>query len=199
MGPRWKRPTRKETTKSFWRSPPRALKGEGGRRVAEHKGVFIRKFDRIEGLFLVGLGHGRVLLRRPVDGRVKRGHQQAGVQYGSGPCFLYLLLDRGLLLTYSFVFINVSWTGPVATRYEQIGFYVTDTVAKVIWAIAAGKSRIDEEGARSVVLGLSCPSHGTSPWVNSPMRSGTPSTVRHRSDSQLRGLPRSSSGSRFRT
>ena len=36
--------------KSFWRSSPRAaLKGEGGRRVAEHEGVFIHKFDRIEG------------------------------------------------------------------------------------------------------------------------------------------------------
>ena len=126
--------------------------------MTEHEGVFIRKFDRIKGLFLVGLGHGRVLLRR-------RGHQQAGAQYGSGPCFLYLPLDRGLLPTYSFVFIikNVSWTGPVATMYEQIGFNVTDTVASVIWAIAAGKSRIDE-GARSVVLGLSCRSHGTSPW-----------------------------------
>ena len=72
--------------------------------MAEHEGVFIRKFDRIEGLFLVGLGLGRVLFRRPVGGRVKRGHHQAGVQYGSGPCFLFLLLDRGLLLTYSFVF-----------------------------------------------------------------------------------------------
>ena len=37
------------------------------------------------------------LLRRPVDGRVKRGHQQAGVQYGSGPCFLYSQVDHGLL------------------------------------------------------------------------------------------------------
>ena len=36
--------------------------------------------------------------------------------------------------------------------YEQIGYNVTDTVAKVIWAIAAGKSRIDEEGALSVIL-----------------------------------------------
>ena len=40
-------------------------------------------------LVLVGFGHGRVL-RRPVDGRVKRGHQQAGVQYDSGTCFLLL-------------------------------------------------------------------------------------------------------------
>ena len=88
-----------------------------------------------------------------------------GVQYGSGPCFLYLLLDRGLLLTYSFVFMikNVSWTGPVAMMYEQIGSYVTDSVAKVIWAIAAGKFGIKEEGVRSIVLGLSCRSHGTSP------------------------------------
>ena len=61
--------------------------------MAEHEGVFIRKFDRIEGLVLVGLGHGRVLLRRPVDGRVKRDHQQAGVQYGSG-LLLPLLAGR---------------------------------------------------------------------------------------------------------
>ena len=96
---------------------------------------------------------------------VKRGHQQAGGQYGSGPCFLYSLLDRVLLLTYSFVFITkkVSWTGPVTTMYEHIGHNVTETVAKVIGTIAAGKSRIKEEGARSVVLGLSCRSHGTSP------------------------------------
>ena len=67
-------------------------------------------------------------------------------------------------LTSPFILIikNVSWTGPVATMYEQIGYNVVDTVAKAIWAIAAGKSRIEEEGARSVVLGLSCPSRGTS-------------------------------------
>ena len=54
-------------------------------------------------------------------------------------------------LTYPFMFIikNVSWTGPVATMYEQIGYIVADTVAKAIWAIAAGKSRIEEEGAQS--------------------------------------------------
>ena len=57
-------------------------------------------------------------------------------------------------LTYPFMFIikNVSWTGPAATMYEQIGCNVADIVAKVIWAIAAGKSRIEEDGARSVVL-----------------------------------------------
>ena len=48
-------PSRKETAKSFWRSPPRAaLKGEGGRRVAEHESVFICQFDRIEGSFSGG-------------------------------------------------------------------------------------------------------------------------------------------------
>ena len=75
-----------------------------------------------------------------------------GVQHGSGPCFLYLRLHRGFLLTYSFVFIivNVSRTGPVATMYEQIGYNVTDTVAKVIWAITTGSP-----GSRRKVLGPS--------------------------------------------
>ena len=105
-------------------------------------------------------------------------------------------------LTYPFMFIikNVSWTGPVAMIFEQIGKNVADTVAKVMWATAAGKSRIkEEEGAGSVGLGLSCRSRGTSLWVNPPMRSRAPSTMRYRSGSQQRGLPRSSSGSRFRT
>ena len=85
------------------------------------------------------------------------------------------------------------------SMYERIGFYVTDTVPRVIWAIAAGK--VQDEGGRCPVhrsrTPLSEPWHLS--WVNSPMRSGTPSTLRYRSDSQLRGLPRSSSGSRFRT
>ena len=68
-------------------------------------------------------------------------------------------------LTFPFMLIikNVSWTGPVATMYEQIGFHVVDTVSKAIWAIAAGKCGIEEEGARSVVLGLSCRSHDSLP------------------------------------
>ena len=70
--------------------------------------------------------------------------------------------------------------------YEQVSYNVVDTVAKAIWTIAAGKSRIEEEGAWSVVRGLSCRSRGTSPSVNSPMRSGAPSTIRYLSGSQLR-------------
>merc|ERR1711893_263705 len=56
-------------------------------------------------------------------------------------------------LTYPFVYIikNVGLAGPVATMYEQIGYSIADVVAKavfgvLIWAIAAEKSRIEEEG-----------------------------------------------------
>ena len=56
--------------------------------------------------------------------------------------------------TYPLVYIikNVGLAGPVATMYEQIGYSCADVVAKavfgvLIWAIAAEKSRIEEEGA----------------------------------------------------
>jgi len=56
--------------------------------------------------------------------------------------------------TYPFVYIikNIGLAGPVATMYEQIGYSMADVVAKavfgvMIWAIAAEKSRIEEEGA----------------------------------------------------
>jgi bacteriorhodopsin len=56
--------------------------------------------------------------------------------------------------TYPAVYIikNVGLSGPVATMYEQIGYSLADVVAKavfgvMIWAIAAEKSRIEEEGA----------------------------------------------------
>ena len=98
----------------------------------------------------MGLGHSRVLHRRPDDGRVKRGHQQAGVHLASSTRISTVVS----WLTYPFMLIikNVSWTGPGATINEQIGCNVVDIVAKAIWAIAAGKSRIEEEGAGSVVL-----------------------------------------------
>jgi len=57
--------------------------------------------------------------------------------------------------TYPFVYIikNVGLAGPVATMYEQIGYSCADVVAKavfgvLIWAIAAEKSRIEDEGVR---------------------------------------------------
>jgi bacteriorhodopsin len=57
-------------------------------------------------------------------------------------------------LTYPFVYIikNVGLAGPVATMSEQIGYSVADVVAKavfgvLIWAIAAEKSKIEEESA----------------------------------------------------
>merc|ERR1712127_118737 len=56
--------------------------------------------------------------------------------------------------TYPCVYIikNIGLAGPVATMYEQIGYSIADVVAKavfgvLIWAIAAEKSRIEEEGA----------------------------------------------------
>nr|WBQ85994.1 rhodopsin [Dinophyceae sp.] len=56
--------------------------------------------------------------------------------------------------TYPFVYIikNIGLSGPVATMYEQVGYSIADVVAKavfgvMIWAIAAEKSRIEEEGA----------------------------------------------------
>jgi len=56
--------------------------------------------------------------------------------------------------TYPFVYIikNIGLAGPVATMYEQVGYSIADVVAKavfgvMIWAIAAEKSRIEEEGA----------------------------------------------------
>ena len=182
-----------------WKRRRAALKGEGGRRVAEHEGVFIRKFDRNEGLVLVGRGHGRVPLRRPVDGRVERGHQHVGVHYGSGLCSLCSLVDRGLLAHLSIRVHHQERQLDGFCRYDILGDRPRRGryCGQGDWAIAAGKCRIEEEGGCSVVLGLSCRSHGTSPC--SPMRSGTASKVRHRSDSQLQGLPRSSSVSRFRT
>nr|WBQ85992.1 rhodopsin [Dinophyceae sp.] len=55
--------------------------------------------------------------------------------------------------TYPFVYIikNIGLAGPVATTYEQVGYSIADVVAKavfgvLIWAIAAEKSRIEEEG-----------------------------------------------------
>jgi bacteriorhodopsin len=55
--------------------------------------------------------------------------------------------------TYPFVYIikNVGLAGPVATTYEQVGYSIADVVAKavfgvLIWAIAAEKSRIEEDG-----------------------------------------------------
>merc|ERR1712194_179645 len=56
--------------------------------------------------------------------------------------------------TYPFVYIikNVGLAGAVASMYEQIGYSVADVLAKavfgvLIWAIAAEKSRIEQEGA----------------------------------------------------
>jgi bacteriorhodopsin len=58
--------------------------------------------------------------------------------------------------TYPFVYIikNIGLAGPVATMYEQIGYSCADVVAKavfgvLIWAIAAEKSRIEEEGGQA--------------------------------------------------
>merc|ERR1712027_210249 len=55
-------------------------------------------------------------------------------------------------LTYPGVYIvkTIGLSGPDATTYEQIGYSVADVVAKavfgvLIWAIAAEKSRIEEE------------------------------------------------------
>merc|ERR1712027_79923 len=57
-------------------------------------------------------------------------------------------------LTYPGVYIvkMIGLSGPVATTYEQIGYSIADVVAKavfgvLIWAIAAEKSRIEEEGS----------------------------------------------------
>ncbi len=56
-------------------------------------------------------------------------------------------------LTYPFVYLikNVGLAGTTATVYEQVGYCVADVVAKavfglLIWAIADGKSRLEEEG-----------------------------------------------------
>jgi len=55
--------------------------------------------------------------------------------------------------TYPFVYLikNFGMAGPVATTYEQIGYSIADVMAKavfgvLIWAIAAEKSRLEEEG-----------------------------------------------------
>jgi len=55
--------------------------------------------------------------------------------------------------TYPFVYIikNVGLAGPVASMYEQIGYSIADVVAKavfgvMIWAIAAEKSSIEQQG-----------------------------------------------------
>jgi len=57
-------------------------------------------------------------------------------------------------LTYPGVYLikNVGLAGTVATTYEQIGYSIADVVAKavfgvLIWAIAAGKSAEEEDGA----------------------------------------------------
>merc|ERR1712039_601228 len=56
-------------------------------------------------------------------------------------------------LTYPFVYIikSVGLAGPLATTYEQIGYSCSDFISKavfgvLIWAIAAEKSRLEEEG-----------------------------------------------------
>jgi len=56
--------------------------------------------------------------------------------------------------TYPCVYIikGLGLAGPLATMYEQIGYSIADVVAKavfgvLVWAIAAEKSRIEEEGA----------------------------------------------------
>jgi len=55
--------------------------------------------------------------------------------------------------TYPFVYIvkNIGLSGPSATMYEQVGYSVADVVAKavfgvLIWAIAAEKSKLEEQG-----------------------------------------------------
>merc|ERR1712146_72410 len=57
-------------------------------------------------------------------------------------------------LTYPLVYIvkSVGTAGPVATMYEQVGYSIADVVAKavfgvLIWAIAAEKSKLEEEGS----------------------------------------------------
>merc|ERR1712010_77427 len=57
-------------------------------------------------------------------------------------------------LTYPFVYIikSVGISGPVATTWEQVGYSVADFSAKavfgvLIWAIAAEKSKLEEEGS----------------------------------------------------
>jgi len=57
-------------------------------------------------------------------------------------------------LTYPFVYIikSMGINGAVATTYEQIGYSIADVVAKavfgvLIWAIAAEKSKLEEEGS----------------------------------------------------
>jgi len=59
-------------------------------------------------------------------------------------------------LTYPFVYIikNMGISGTVATTYEQIGYSAADVIAKavfgvLIWAIAAKKSALEEEGLLS--------------------------------------------------
>jgi len=56
-------------------------------------------------------------------------------------------------LTYPFVYIikSAGIAGPIATTYEQIGYSIADVVAKavfgvLIWAIAAEKSKLEEQG-----------------------------------------------------
>jgi len=56
-------------------------------------------------------------------------------------------------LTYPFVYIIKSCgiAGTIATTYEQVGYSIADVVAKavfgcLIWAIAAEKSKLEEEG-----------------------------------------------------
>merc|ERR1712146_599380 len=56
-------------------------------------------------------------------------------------------------LTYPGVYIikSIGIAGPIATTYEQVGYSAADVVAKavfgvLIWAIAAEKSKLEEEG-----------------------------------------------------
>ena len=56
-------------------------------------------------------------------------------------------------LTYPFVYIvkSAGIKGAIATTYEQIGYSIADVVAKavfgvLIWAIAAEKSKLEEQG-----------------------------------------------------
>ena len=92
---------------------------------------------------------------------------------------------------------NVSWTGLSATMYEQIGYNVADIVAKVIWAIA-----VKSPGSRRIVPGPSFSDSAVGDmtlWVNSPYAQLSAVCNALSFGITATGLPRSCSGSRFRT
>jgi len=100
-------------------------------------GLAMVPFLYVVGTLLVGLGEATAKQGETVAPLVASARMLTAVSWCTYP-FVYLIKMSGL-------------AGTAATTYEQIGYSVADVMAKAvfgvfIWAIAAEKSRLEEEG-----------------------------------------------------